>query len=276
MGQRPRKSPLLAAYLQRIGFGGIARPDLVTLRRLQAAHVCTVPFENIDVQLRRPVGLGLEFCFDKVVRQRRGGWCYELNGLLGWALQEIGFDVMRVSAGVMRERLGDVQMGNHLCLLVRLDQPYLVDVGFGGSLLQPLPLVVAEYDHLPYHLGLTRVDSGYWRFAERSNGEPFSFDFCVAAADEARIAEKCAEQQTNPDSGFVRNLVVQRRVGDSHLALRGRMLTIVGRDRERKTTLASVDDLIATLQDKFDLDVPEVSTLWSAICARHYALFQDP
>ena len=95
----------LTEYLRRIGFDATARADLATLRELQRAHVHTVPFENIDVQLRRPVTLNTEEIYAKVVEGRRGGWCYELNGLMGWALGEIGFDVMRVSAGVMRESL---------------------------------------------------------------------------------------------------------------------------------------------------------------------------
>src|SRR5580658_8831381 len=72
------------------------------------------------------------------------GWCYELNGVMGWALQEIGFEVMRIGAGVMRVQAGDAQLGNHLCLLAYLDQPYLFDVGFGGSLAEPLPLRESE------------------------------------------------------------------------------------------------------------------------------------
>ena len=275
MNDVDHKLPKLAAYLERIGFYGSARPDLETLRGLQGAHVLSVPFENLDVQLRRPVGLDIDTCFDKIVRQRRGGWCFELNGLLGRALQEIGFDVVRMSAGVMRERFGDVQMGNHLCLLVRLDRPYLVDVGFGGSLLQPLPLSASEHDHFPYHITLTDMSGGYWRFSERALGEAFSFDFSVARADETRFAKKCAELQTSPDSSFVQNLVVQRRMGDKHLSLRGRVLTTLHETGKEKTQLASVDEWVAVLRDKFDLDVPEVTTLWPAICARHDALFKD-
>lgn len=94
--------------------------------------------------LRRPVVLDLEANYTKIVCQRRGGWCYEMNAVMGWALKEIGFEVMRMSAGVMRVRAGDAQMDNHLCLLVRLDQPYLVDVGFGGSLTEPFPLRASE------------------------------------------------------------------------------------------------------------------------------------
>jgi N-hydroxyarylamine O-acetyltransferase len=275
MNDVDHKLPKLAAYLERIGFYGSARPDLQTLSGLQGAHVRTVPFENLDVQLRRPAGLDIDSCFDKIVRQRRGGWCFELNGLLGWALREIGFDVLRMSAGVMRERLGDVQMGNHLCLLVRLDRPYLVDVGFGGSLSQPLPLEAAEHHDIPYHITLTDMSGGYWRFSERALGEAFSFDFCVTAADEARFAEKCAELQTSPDSPFVQNLVVQRRMGDKHLSLRGRVMTVLHETGEGKTQLGSADELVAVLRDKFHLDVPEAATLWPAICARHYALFKD-
>jgi N-hydroxyarylamine O-acetyltransferase len=270
-----RAFPKLAAYLERIGFGGTARPDLETLRELQRAHVRAVPFENLDVQLRRPVGLDLDTCFDKIVRQRRGGWCFESNGLLGWALREIGFDVVRTCAGVMREHVGDVQMGNHLCLLVRLDRPYLVDVGFGGSLSYPLPLEASGHDHSPYQLTLTDMGDGYWRFSERAHGEPFSFYFCVGAADETRFAEKCAMLQTNPQSPFVQNLVVQRRMGDTHISLRGRVLTTLHGTGEEKIKLASVEDLVAALRDKFGLNVPEAATLWPAICARHEAVFKD-
>lgn len=273
MNNIDQESPQLAAYLERIGFHGSARPDLETLRELQRVHVHAVPFENIDVQLHRPVGLDLDSCLDKIVRRRRGGWCFELNGVLGWALREIGFDVVRMSAGVRRESLGDVQMGNHLCLLVRIDRPYLVDVGFGGSISRPLPLEVSEHDHSPYRITLRVIGDGYWRFSEASHGEPFSFDFRTEAADETRFAEKCAALQTDPDSPFVQNLVVQRRIGDTHISLRGRVLSTLRETGEEKIELASADELVAALRDKFDLDVPEAATLWPSICARHDAVF---
>jgi N-hydroxyarylamine O-acetyltransferase len=267
--------PELAAYLERIGFSGTARPDLETLRALQHTHVRSVPFENLDVQLRRPVGLDIEACFEKIVRRRRGGWCFELNGLFSWALGEIGFDVVRMSGGVNRERAGDAQMGNHLCLLVRIDRPYLVDVGFGGSLSQPLPLNAAEHRQPPYHLSLADLGNGYWRFSERTHDNSFSFDFRLSAADETRFADKCAELQTSPASPFVQNLVAQQRIGDAHVSLRGRILTTLRETGEETTTLVSADELLAALRDKFDLNIPEVATLWEAICARHSALFKN-
>jgi N-hydroxyarylamine O-acetyltransferase len=269
----PSKQSELSAYLNRIGFQGTPRVDLATLRALQYSHAHTVPFENLDVQLGRPVGLKFDNYFDKIVEQRRGGWCYELNGLFAWALQEIGFRVVRLSAGVMREKFGDQRLGNHLCLLVTLDQSYLVDIGFGGSLLWPLPLVEAEYDHSPYHISLTKVENAYWRFSERANSEPFSFDFQTTTADEQLLAAQCTSLQSNPESVFVQNLSVQRRSDVGHLALRGRVLTTLRGDSEEKRLIASAEELVATLAEVFQLNLPEAESLWPKICARHEAVF---
>ncbi len=263
----------LSAYLRRIRFDGSARPDLATLRAIHRAHQYAIPFENVDVQLRRPVVLDLEANYDKIVHRQRGGWCYELNGVMGWALKQIGFEVMRMSAGVMRVRTGDAQLGNHLCLLVCLDQRYLVDVGFGGSLAEPLPLRASEREDPPYRLGLSELDDGYWRFAEVAHGDggPFSFDFSAAPADEALLARKCQFLQSDPVSPFIQNLVVQRRTADTHLSLRGRVLATTHTTRVDKKRLNSADELVAALRDKFDLDIPEAATLWPSICARHEA-----
>jgi N-hydroxyarylamine O-acetyltransferase len=270
-----RYSLELSAYLHRIRFDGSLRPDLATLTAIHRAHQYAIPFENLDVLLRRPVVLDLEAGYDKIVCRRRGGWCYEMNGVMGWALKEMGFDVMRMSAGVMRVRAGDAQLGNHLCLLVRLDQLYLVDVGFGGSLAEPLPLRASEREDRPYRLGLSELGDGYWRFAEKAHGDgdAFSFDFRAAPADEALLARKCQSLQTDPASPFIQNLVVQRRTADTHLSLRGRVLSAIHAKRVDKKLLNSADELVAALRDSFDLDTPEAATLWPSICARHDALF---
>jgi N-hydroxyarylamine O-acetyltransferase len=263
----------LAAYLDRIRFRGPVRPDLPTLRALHRAHQHTVPFENLDVQLRRPVVLDIEANFDKIVARRRGGWCYEMNGVMGWALREIGFDVTRLSAGVMRERFGDSRNGNHLCLMVKLDQPWLVDVGFGGSLAEPLPMQATEREDRPYQLRMTEAPDGYWRFSEVAHSDPFSFDFRAAPADEALLAERCRYLQSDAASPFVQNLVVQRRTADTHVSLRGRVLSVIHSSHIDKVLLDSADEFIATLRGRFDLDVPEAAGLWPDICARHEALF---
>lgn len=92
----------LAAYFSRIGFAGEVRRDFATLDTVVRAHVAAIPFENLDVQGGQKVTTDPQAAFAKLVERRRGGWCYEHNGVVGAALAAIGFDVVRLSAGVMR------------------------------------------------------------------------------------------------------------------------------------------------------------------------------
>lgn len=263
----------LAAYLDRIGLSGAVRPDLETLKRVHLAHQITVPFENLDVQLRRPVSLDPLASLEKIVGRRRGGWCYEMNGVMGWALEQMGFNVQRISAGVMRETLGDAPLGNHLCLLVTLDVPHLVDVGFGGSLAEPMPLRIHQRQDHPYQVALVETADGYWRFSEAAHGDPVSFDFKTAPADEALFGRVSKDLWSNPSSSFVQNLVVQRRSIDTHTTLRGRVLTRMDSAHKKKRMLHSAEEFTTVLREQFALDLPEAVSLWPGICARHDALF---
>ena len=125
------------AYLKRIGYGMSCEPTADTIWRLHRAHMLAVPFENLDIHLGHPIRLNIPSFFDKIVRRRRGGFCYELNGLFGWLLERLGFKVTLLSVRVV----GEGQMGpefDHLLLLVELDRYIIADVGFGDSFLEPL------------------------------------------------------------------------------------------------------------------------------------------
>jgi N-hydroxyarylamine O-acetyltransferase len=265
----------LAAYLKRIGLDGSPRADLETLVALSKAHLAAVTFENLDVQLGRPVSNALEHCYEKIVGRGRGGWCYETNGLLGWVLQQVGFRVTRVSAGVMREKSGDASLGGHLALLVHLERTWLVDVGFGGSLAAPIALEPGTRDDVPYQIGLAPADGRYFRFSERAHGEYSSFDFRAEPADEQQLEQKCRAQQTDASSSFVLNAVVQRRIGEEHFALRGRVLFTYRRSGIERSLVSSAAEWLGLLKTRFALDVPEAGSLWPAICARHRALGLD-
>ena len=126
------------AYLDRIGFDSKPTVDLETLTNLQRAHLSTAPFENVDIVERLPVRTDLEWSLNKVVNQRRGGWCFELNGAFASLLNALGFDVRLLGAAVLLD--GPNEVIDHLTLEVALDKPYLVDVGFGDSFIVPLEL----------------------------------------------------------------------------------------------------------------------------------------
>ena len=129
-------------YLKRIHYRGTLEPTAATLRALHVAHLQQVPFENLDIHRRRLFDLDPAALFDKIVTRRRGGFCYELNGLFALLLEQLGFKVTRLAARVVGE---DGRVGaefDHLTLQVQcLDQSnslWLADVGFGDSFLEPL------------------------------------------------------------------------------------------------------------------------------------------
>lgn len=270
----PLTLPQMDAYLTRIGHDGPLAPDLATLTALHRAHVLAVPFENLDVQLGNPPTLDPARIFDKLVSGRRGGWCYEQNGLFARALAAVGFEVTRLSAGVMRSLRGEASMGSHLCLKVRADgADWLADVGFGSSQIEPLPLTEHAWQAAPMAGQVRRTDDGLWQFAIEAGPMPLSYDFADCPADEAQLAELCAWQASDPESIFVQNLVVQRRTPDGHLMLRGKVLTETGRGGQQVRELESGAELVELLHDMFRLDVPGTARLWPAIEERHRALF---
>jgi N-hydroxyarylamine O-acetyltransferase len=134
------------AYLRRIHYHGNVTPSKETLRGLHRAHMLTVPFENLYIHARRPLTLDEMGLFHKIVGRRRGGFCYELNGLFAILLRALGFKVTLLGAQVvLGEDLATLAVGSgpftdHLTLLVELEEHWLADVGFGNSFVEPLKL----------------------------------------------------------------------------------------------------------------------------------------
>ncbi|HET8677269.1 MAG TPA: arylamine N-acetyltransferase, partial [Blastocatellia bacterium] len=110
----------IKAYLERIDYGGPVEPTAETLVRLHRAHMLAVPFENLDIHLDRPVKLGDASLYSKIVESRRGGFCYEMNGLFAALLRALGFRVDMLSAGVTREDGSFGPPFDHMALLVHL------------------------------------------------------------------------------------------------------------------------------------------------------------
>ncbi|WP_084420453.1 arylamine N-acetyltransferase family protein [Henriciella litoralis] len=263
----------LDAYLKRIAYDGPLDADVETLNALHEAHINAVPFENLDVHAGRPVTFSLEDAYDEIVTRAQGGWCFEMNAVFGWALSEIGFDVMRIGAGVRRASLGDEALGNHLALIVRLDRDYLVDVGFGSSQLTAIALEEGVTSHSPLRMALARTEDGYWRLHEGGPGAVMSYDFRAEPANEAQMAASHAWQCTDPNSIFYKTLSAKIRRGSHYFILRGRMLETQMPGRSEQRILDSPVELSEVLSEIFGLEEPELERLWPKICARHKQLF---
>lgn len=249
----------LQAYLDRIGFEGEIRQDLATLTALHRAHVMAIPYENLDVQLRRPVSIDAAHCYDKVVNRRRGGWCYEMNGVFAWALEAAGFEVTR-HCGNGAER------GTHLALEVQLDRPYLCDVGFGEGIVEPVPLEEGSFVQRGFEFRLERLETG-WRFHNHRFGLVSGFDF--AGPDEAALGARCNALQSEPSSVFVQNAILLKHDEEGYSTILGRETRRITAQSRTKRLIEDADDYLHTLRTVFGLDVPEAAHLWPAICRRH-------
>ena len=259
-------------YLARIEYLGPVAPTLACLTEIHRQHLLAIPYEDLDVQLGRALNLDIERTFEKVVVRRRGGWCYELNGLLGWALEEIGFEVTRLLGGMLRSLRGDDAMGNHLVLRVELDGPVIADTGMGDGVLEPMRLEAGRGVQADRQFRFEELGDGYWRFHNHPGTAPADFDFMPAStADEDRLARICGNLQN--DSIFTKNLICMQPDGTgSRKALIGRALALPG---EEKRLLEDGDDLCDALATVFGLRDPEFRSLWPQVVARHAELFGD-
>lgn len=222
------------------------------------------------MQLGRPLGFDLHTIFDKLVLSGvRGGWCYEMNTLFAWVLEQIGFSVTRLACGVGRELAAHGPIGDHMALCVDLERPYLVDVGFGDGLLEPVPIIAGPLQQEFLEFRLEDLGLGWWRFHNHPRGGAASFHFeCRPAAPEV-LAERCRWLQTAPESGFVSNAVCQKFAGGKLFVLRGAVLKIIGERDVEQTVLNSAAEYRSALHSRFGIEVPDVAALWEKVSARH-------
>ena len=264
----------LTAYLERIGYQGEVRADLETLNALHRAHLFNIPYENLEIHRGGYISIHEDDAFEKIVVNRRGGWCYEMNGLLAWALRQIGFEVTLLGSTVNRQPTGKTIEGNHLILRVRLDKPYLADVGFGNGILEPIPLETGTYRQgfLDYKL---RQDGERWWFENHIYGGGVGFDFTLDAHQLEDFAAQSHELQTWPESGFVRTTVCQRFNAQGYVTLRGAVLSTITQDGVRERVIENAPDYQQTLADIFDLHLPNTDALWEKVWARHEAWLKE-
>jgi len=260
----------LDAYLKRIAYDGPLRRDFATLKALHRAHLRAIPYENLDIQFGRMVTPDPAAAFEKIVTRKRGGWCYEMNGLFGLVLQELGFAVTRSAGAVLRSERGDEAIGNHLVLKVELEAGVaLADVGFGDGPIDPILVAAGAFVSHGFGFGLTQDENGWWRLHNHRGGGAASFDFNLAPADEALLSERCWWLQTAADSPFVQNAVLQRHIAEGMWQMRGRVLRKTTPANQSDYVIGDAREYVSVLAEAFNLHLPEAADLWPRICARH-------
>jgi len=238
------------AYLDRIGYSGSTEPTAATLAALHRAHMLAVPFENLDIHLGRRNVLDPDHVFDKVVRRRRGGWCFELNGLFALLLEQLGYAVTRCAASVV---LSDPPSPDfaHLTLRVDLDEPWIADVGFGDSFTGPLRLFETGdqlRDGRPYRL--EQADGRVTLFREGSR----QYVFTLTPRRMPEFQGMCDALQT-PPGHFTDAPICSLLTEDGRVSLAGmRLITTTPAGRDERE-LADEVEREAVLREVFGVDL---------------------
>lgn len=250
------------AYLARISYQGPVAPTLPVLQRLHVAHLLNVPFENLDIHLGRPLSLAEEDLFTKIVLHRRGGFCYELNGLFAALLREIGYEVTLLAA---QFPLADGRVAlefDHLVLRVEAPgmAPVVADIAAGRrSFAAPLTITTDVVQAQPaagasFRL-LTEEDGvrlwrqewgGAWERAYRFTWQPRQL---------ADFAAACHFHQTSPESDFTRKRLCTVMTPDGRITLSDNSLITTRNSVRQEEPLPDSEAWMAALQTCFGIDL---------------------
>lgn len=264
----------LRGYLERIGFARRPVADYATLAELCRLHVLAFPYENLDVQLGRRVTRDPHDAFVKLVLQRRGGWCYEYNGLFAWMLELSGFRVRRLAGAVMREAAGDKMIGNHLVPVVELDGLYIVDVAMGHF--EPVRLAVGPVAQDWRRYAIEQAGDGWWRFRNHPGQLPPSFDFSLSVEDPAILDGACEWLQADPGSPFVRHAIIQRSFPDRMETLTGRRYSVLTVGGESVTEICSRAAYERIARELLGNEVQGLRAIWARVSTAPPAGFLTP
>ncbi|MHA6761189.1 arylamine N-acetyltransferase family protein [Streptacidiphilus sp. PAMC 29251] len=261
----------LDGYLLRIGHRGELRPDRATLTALHRAHLAAIPFENLDLMLGRGIRVDLASVQQKLVGQRRGGYCFEHGTLFAAVLTRLGFRVDRLLA-----RTGDdptrPRARSHLVLKVTGagGEQWLADVGFGSGLLEPLPFIAGEPSRQggwSYRLVRDQDGTGWW--LTELQGAQWTRLYRFTEEPQQAIDIEVANHYiaTYPTSPFLRRPVVMRKGDRETRELLGRRFSLVRPDRAATERELADGELAGVLREEFGLELSpaEVEALVAAI-----------
>ncbi|MGI9505795.1 MAG: arylamine N-acetyltransferase family protein, partial [Geminicoccaceae bacterium] len=225
----------------RLGLRGEALPPTRdTIRRLQEAHLLNIPFENLDVVWKRHIQLDEQRLFNKIIGERRGGFCYELNGLMAAMLGQLGFEAYLMAAAVGTPDGGFGRDAAHACIRVALDPPILMEVGFGESILQPMELaadLIQDDGRIAYRL---QREGEFWVLQSQAKDADSWHDdyrFTEQPWPLSDFQDMCDYQQSSPASHFTRRWVCSIASETGRTTLTKDKLIITDRGRRGETPI---------------------------------------
>lgn len=242
-------------YLERIGLVKIEAPSIEFLSNLQLAHLYSVPFEDLDIPDRARIILSIERIYNKIVPTKRGGFCYELNGLFHWLLTNLGFSVDMLSAKVynhQKQELGPEF--DHMTLLIHLNKDYLVDVGFGDSFRQPIEMPDGECNDISGRYKIFPAGGiGYDLKKFEENEWKLQYSFKTIPRKLSDYSEMCDFQQDSPTSHFRTRMKSTIATPTGRITLSDNSLTITEMGEKRRTEITDSRQFFHLLFEYFDI-----------------------
>jgi N-hydroxyarylamine O-acetyltransferase len=249
----------VSRYLARIQYSKPLKPDVQTLQGLQLAHMLNVPFENLNIALKRPIHLTEQALWNKIIVQKRGGFCYELNGMFAWLLKQIGFEVTYLNARVYN-REGKLGIDfDHLALLVQIPNQsghWLVDAGFGDSFNEPLRFEEqGEQVQGLRSYRLEHASDGYITWQKNYDGiweRQYFFDLQPRKFP-IDYEPACLYHQTSPQSSFTRGSIISRATPNGRVSLEERRLIFTQNGQRSERPIKDKDEYKMLLKKYFDV-----------------------
>ncbi|GIJ50874.1 N-hydroxyarylamine O-acetyltransferase [Virgisporangium aliadipatigenens] len=251
------RDELVAAYLDRLGTPRPERLDTAALRALHRAHQERIPFENLSIHLGESISLDPDDLVDKIVHRRRGGFCYELNGLFAQLLRALGARVDLHGARVYGAGTLSAPMA-HLTLLVHTvegGEPWVCDVGFGAHSTYPLRWAEPWVQEDPGG-GFRLVNAGDDVDVVK-DGEP-QYRIERRPLELADCVPTCWWTATSPESHFTQGVICSRLTADGRISISGDRLIRTVDGVKTEETLADDAALMAAYRDHFGLELPRV------------------
>lgn len=260
--KRPKKQIDVDAYLSRISCSREIKPSLKYLRHLHRNHLYNIPFENLDIHIKQQIILDVDHIFKKVIQHKRGGFCYELNGLFLHLLQQLGFYVKVISARVFAENgmLGDEF--DHMALLVYFeDKEWLVDVGFGDLFLAPIEFKVdnVQMDGNKYFKIIETPDQKFI-LQSSTDGLTFKDEYLFSRKERQYIefVDKCEYHQSSPKSIFTRKMIATKATKTGRITLTNKKLIINSLGEKTEEDILNLDQFQVKLFQHFQIKLKKL------------------
>ncbi len=250
-------------YLRRIDYRQIPQNNLQTLNQLHKKHVFAIPFEDLDIYLKKPLKINTKSLYQKIIVEKRGGFCYELNFLFYNFLKEVGFDCQIVSSRLYdrQENLG--LPFDHLSIIVEIEKDFfLLDVGYGNLFFEPIKIPVDSNESYIQKdrdmiYKIEKIDDTNYILSESKNGKKFRkiYAFDTTPREITEYYEQIDLKQYSENSYFVKNRICTLPTQTGRITLFNNKFIKTTQEKRQEYTIQDDNEFYQILKDEFEINL---------------------